>query len=95
MSSSTDIARMLKDVKDPESLNMPDDSAHNAYNATTLKNADDVDEDGHHKRTGAPTLYEVIQLGMSACWCEAIKCRLPRPVVGLPVWRVHTVISSK
>ena len=86
---------MLKDVKDPESLNMPDDSAHNAYNATTLKNADDVDEDGHHKRKGAPTLYEVIQLGMSACWCEAIKCRLPRPVVGLPVWRVHTVISSK
>lgn len=43
---------MLKDVKDPESLNRPDDSAHNAYNNTTLKNADDVDEDGHHKRTG-------------------------------------------
>lgn len=44
---------MVKDLKDPESLNMPDDSAHNAYNNTTLKNADEVDEDGHYKRTGA------------------------------------------
>lgn len=44
---------MVKDLKDPESLNMPDDSAHNAYNITTLKNADEVDEDGHYKRTGA------------------------------------------
>ncbi len=48
------MAAYAKDVKDPESLNMPDDSAHNTYNATTLKNADEVDEDGHHKRTGGP-----------------------------------------
>lgn len=40
------------DVRDIESLNKPDDSAHGAYNATTLKNADDLDEDGHVKRTG-------------------------------------------
>lgn len=73
---------MLKDVKDPESLNRPDDSAHDAYNNTTLKNADDVDEDGHHKRTGAPTLHEVIQLHMSACSFETSKCDL----LGLGVW---------
>ena len=37
---------------DIESLNKPDDSAHGVYNATTLKNADDYDDDGHVKRTG-------------------------------------------
>lgn len=37
---------------DVESLNKPDDSAHGVYNATTLKNADDYDEDGHVKRKG-------------------------------------------
>lgn len=37
---------------DIESLNKPDDSAHGVYNATTLKNADDIDDDGHVKRTG-------------------------------------------
>lgn len=43
----------VKDVKDPEkALNMPDDSAHGAYNLTTLKDADEQDEDGHRKRTG-------------------------------------------
>ena len=84
---------MLKDVKDPESLNRPDDSAHNAYNATTLKNADDVDEDGHHKRTGAPTLHEVIQLRMSSCLCETIQCCLVGPVVALFVEHMHTVHS--
>ena len=40
------------DARDIESLNKPDDSAHGAYNATTLKNADEFDEDGHVKRTG-------------------------------------------
>ena len=43
-------------VRDIESLNKPDDSAHNAYNATTLKDADDRDEDGHIKRTGERTV---------------------------------------
>ena len=38
---------------DIESLNKPDDSAHGVYDATTLKNADDYDEDGHVKRTGS------------------------------------------
>lgn len=43
----------LKDMKDPEkALTMPDDSAHGAYNATTLKDADETDEDGHRKRKG-------------------------------------------
>lgn len=37
---------------DVESLNKPDDSAHGAYNATTLKNADEHDEDGHIARKG-------------------------------------------
>ncbi len=44
------------EVRDVESLNKPDDSAHNAYNATTLKDADNLDEDGHIKRTGERTV---------------------------------------
>ena len=44
----------VRDVQDPEkALNRPEDSAHGAYNATTLKDADALDEDGHRKRTGA------------------------------------------
>lgn len=44
------------EARDLESLNKPDDSAHNAYNATTLKDADNLDEDGHIKRTGERTV---------------------------------------
>ena len=40
------------EVRDVESLNKPDDSAHNAYDATTLKDAGNLDEDGRIKRTG-------------------------------------------
>ena len=44
------------EVHDLESLNKPDDSAHGTYNATTLKDADNLDEDGHIKRTDHRTL---------------------------------------
>ena len=46
MSLETDTA------KDIESLNKPDDSAHGFYDATTLKNPDEYDDDGHIKRKG-------------------------------------------
>ncbi len=49
------------EVRDVESLNKPDDSAHNAYNATTLKDADNLDEDGHIKRTGEGTMASTQQ----------------------------------
>lgn len=42
---------------DIESLNKPDDSAHGLYNATTLKNADELDDDGHVKRTGKSLVH--------------------------------------
>ena len=44
---------------DIESLNKPDDSAHGVYNTTTLKNADERDEDGHVKRTGTMILLSL------------------------------------
>lgn len=39
-------------ANDIESLNKPDDSAHGFYDATTLKNPDEYDDDGHIKRKG-------------------------------------------
>lgn len=43
---------IIKNVTDPESLNKPDDSAHERFNETTLKDTDERDEDGHLRRKG-------------------------------------------
>lgn len=44
---------IIKNVADPESLNRPDDSAHEKFNNLTLKDTDETDEDGHYRRKGA------------------------------------------
>lgn len=51
---------VFKTVEDPESLNRPDDSAHEKFNQLTLKDTDDRDEDGHYRRTGAPSTFQQI-----------------------------------
>ena len=47
------------EAKDIESLNKPDDTAHGAYNVSTLKDSDERDEDGHLKRTGVMRSYNL------------------------------------
>ena len=46
------MAPIVKNVQDPESLNKPDDSAHERFNEVTLKDTDERDEDGHFRRKG-------------------------------------------
>ncbi|DBA70321.1 TPA: hypothetical protein ACH3X2_011743 [Trebouxia sp. C0005] len=76
------------EARDLESLNKPDDSAHNAYNATTLKDADNLDEDGHIKRTGnwitasAHIVTAVIGSGvLSLAWAIAQMGWVAGPVI--------------
>ena len=55
------------EAKDIESLNKPDDTAHGAYNVSTLKDSDERDEDGHLKRTGG------MQLALFECMLSRIQ----------------------